>query len=477
MYKVFIVDDESLVITSMKSCVNWEELGFSVIGEANDGISAHEMIIELKPDIVFADIRMPGMSGLELIKKVYDQNQNIFFVIISGYAEFAYVQKALSYGVLGYCLKPFDENEITFLLARAREELEKSKAILEMEFISLIYDTKDFARIQVKSILEMRGLQITQNKGIVAAVSIGLERLIIPVHINHIRLKLGGNRVAYLFQDSWYDDFKQHFQSQRNESVLRVGLSKTCFCDGAITDAIEEACISANQYFMTGKSGIYSYEDYNQKHLNSAFSQLENSIVKKDINLIQNALDMLEAELSKGVYNIKHAFQVYNMFMYSFCILNTDKYECCLYDYEQLARSFGGIHDMFRFLKGLLKEYAGIKLSSLPSSAKSDTFNSIISFVNEHYCEDMSIHIISMKFAVNPNYVSQLFKKQTGATFTEYVTSLRVNLACNLLKTTDLTVAEVADKVGFNDYYYFTRVFKKNVGETPTSFRDKNLMK
>ena len=475
MYSVFFVDDEALVITSLKACVDWASLGFSVMGEANDGISAYEMIISLKPDIVFVDIRMPGMNGLELIKKVYGENPHVLFIIISGYAEFAYVQKALSYGVLGYCLKPFDDDEILFLLAKARDALEKSKTVLEMELIGLIHDAENGSHIRINGILEKMGLKLSEDSGIVVAVSIGPEKLLIPKPMHHLCLKLGGNKIAYLFQDSMRDAFTGFFRDPGKANVSGIGLSRTCFHVDALSDAIEEACISANQYFMTGNGGIFTFAEFDQKQLNAVFSQLESAIGKRDISSIQIALNTLETELSKGVYNIRHAYRAYNLFMYSFCLVNTEKYESYLYDYEQMARSFDGLHDLFRFLKGLLHEYAGVKTGSQPTGPKSDTFSNILSYVNEHFCEDLSVHTISREVAVNPNYVSQLFKRQTGSTFTEYVTNLRVNLACSLLRTTDLTVAEVADKVGFNDYYYFIKVFRKMIGENPSPYRNRNL--
>jgi two-component system response regulator YesN len=476
VYKAFVADDESLIIKSLKASVDWEMLGFEVIGEANDGIEAYELILELKPDIVFADIRMPGMTGLELIKKIGSLFPNTLFVIISGYAEFVYAQKALSYGALGYCLKPFDEIEIACILKRASSILEKLKASLEMELIGLLADTSSNAVKRIKSILDMRGFETSGKQGIAAVVSVGSEGLTIPSDINHIYLKLESERHAYLFPEGSLEKLRIHFSHGKFDCVKGIGFSKLGHPVGSISEAIEEACIAANQYFMTGKNGIYFYEDCDREELNRAFFQLEDTIVKKDVGMIQKALDMIEPILSKGVYNIKHAFQVYNTIMYSFCIMNSEKYERRIYDYKQLACSFDCIHDMFKYLKELLKEYAGVKTDCFPPDSKNETFRGILLYVNEHYCEDISIQTMSRKFAVNPSYVSQLFKKQIGTTFTEYITNLRVNYACNLLKTTGLAVTDVAEKTGFSDYYYFTRVFKKTVGETPTSFRERGYV-
>ncbi|MDF2884704.1 MAG: hypothetical protein K0R54_5274, partial [Clostridiaceae bacterium] len=112
MYKVFIVDDEEFVIKSLIGSISWESLGFEVAGKATNGRVALEQIDSMQVDVVFSDVRMPGINGLELIKEIQRNNPNIIFIIVSGYPEFSYAQKALSYGALGYCLKPFDEPEI-----------------------------------------------------------------------------------------------------------------------------------------------------------------------------------------------------------------------------------------------------------------------------------------------------------------------------------------------------------------------------
>lgn len=472
LYKIFIVDDESLIIKSLKASVDWDKYECEVIGEACDGLEAYELILQLKPDIVFTDIRMPGMSGLELIKKVGELSANILFVVISGYAEFAYAQKALSYGVLGYCLKPFDEMEIYAILEKARSMLEKLKASMEMELMGLIGDTDAAAHERIKSVLDTGGLELSDSKGIAVVVLVGQEELPVPNEITHVRLKIGSSRYAYLLQDSSLEHAGNYLKGIVLEAVKGIGISKVHYSVDAIGEAIEEAYIAANQYFMTGRNGIYTYEDYYQEELVSALHQLENAIIKKEIKTVRKALDMVETILSKGIYNIKHAFQIYNIIMYSFYMMHSERYESHIYDYGQLTHSFNGVHGMFEYLQGLLKEYTGLLSNNLPSDIKNETFRNILLYVNDHYYEDISIQTISREYIMNPSYVSQLFKKQTGATFTEYITNLRLNYACNLLKTTGFTINEVAEKVGFNDYYYFTRVFKKVIGKTPTGYRD-----
>src|SRR5690242_2899850 len=109
MYKVMLVDDEKWIIKSLKTSIDWHAHGFEIIAEASNGFEGLEKIKQLSPDLVFTDIRMPGMDGLELIRQTNELNKGISFIITSGYKEFEYAKKAIQYGALDYCLKPFEE--------------------------------------------------------------------------------------------------------------------------------------------------------------------------------------------------------------------------------------------------------------------------------------------------------------------------------------------------------------------------------
>ncbi len=133
MFKVLIADDETLVIDSLKYGIQWEEYNCQVAGEASDGDEALEKILKIVPDIVFIDIRMPGMSGLDVIQRANEKLGRTQFVVVSGYSEFEYAKKAIDFGVIGYCLKPFDEEEIVRMLKKAIKVVEDGeKALLRM---------------------------------------------------------------------------------------------------------------------------------------------------------------------------------------------------------------------------------------------------------------------------------------------------------------------------------------------------------
>lgn len=118
MLKVVIADDEQRVGLLVRYLIHWEELGLEFAGQCCDGQSAWELIEQIHPDIVITDIRMPVLTGLELVQRTSEKYPQIRFVIISGYRYFEYAQKALKYGVIDYLLKPIDEDELNAILRK-----------------------------------------------------------------------------------------------------------------------------------------------------------------------------------------------------------------------------------------------------------------------------------------------------------------------------------------------------------------------
>jgi len=124
MYNVLLVDDEKYILTSLKASVDWQSQGFEICGEANDAQCAIALIDKLRPDLVVTDIRMPGMNGLEMVNTISQKYPDILFVMISGYADFQYVKKAITLSVVAYWLKPFDTDEINDTLSKCRKILD-----------------------------------------------------------------------------------------------------------------------------------------------------------------------------------------------------------------------------------------------------------------------------------------------------------------------------------------------------------------
>lgn len=358
MYSVFLVDDEELVIKSLIASVDWASHGFIVAGYALCATDALLQIVDISPDVVFTDIRMPGMSGLELIKQLNDRSFPGLKIVISGYAEFALAQKAINYGAFGYCLKPFDETEIITFLKKAETVLQDRTHQREMDFWSM-----------------------------------------------------GTNRDSNIIVPN----------STRKEKGL---------------------------------------------------DQLENAIAQNDWAGVSVALEQLEVFFKKNSLHITDALWAYNQVM-RFIYKNEKEAfaDTLIFSIDQLTGSFTSALDMLTYLQELLADkYRQAGSQHQPGNR---TFMAIRSFIDEHYLEELSIPSLAKQFSVNGNYISQLFKRVTGSTFTEYLTQLRMKHACEILLKTDLPISEVAENSGYTDYFYFSRIFKRTQGITPSAYRNR----
>ena len=170
MYKVFLVDDEELVIKSLIASVDWQAYGFEVAGYALSGSEAFDAIQTIDPNLVLTDIRMPGISGLELIKLLKDASSKALIVVLSGYAEFALAQKAINYGAVGYCLKPFDELEIAGFLKKATTIIKNQKTSTYVDVLECLEIETPEAKEKLKNILIDAGIHLNAVKQMILGV-------------------------------------------------------------------------------------------------------------------------------------------------------------------------------------------------------------------------------------------------------------------------------------------------------------------
>ena len=185
------------------------------------------------------------------------------------------------------------------------------------------------------------------------------------------------------------------------------------------------------------------------------------------VELIKDA----DESFKSGKLNIKHAIIIYNLIMSFIYRLKDEQYEDYIYSFDGLTRLFSNVHEMLFSLRKLLSEKLESPHRVEDHKFMNYTFGLVFKYVNENFHKDISIQSLSEEFNLNGNYISQLFKKETGATFTNYLTKLRIDYACKLLKTTDLPISDIGLRVGYNDYFYFSRVFKKMKGKPPSSYR------
>ena len=168
MYKAMIVDDEPWVVKNLLDSIDWESCGFQIVGTETNSPRALDMIRRLAPDLVLVDIRMPEISGLELMKRCSELQLETLFIVVSGFAEFSYAQKCMSLGGLGYCLKPVEEEEVVPLLRKAKEKLDERYAKDVPSVMDWVVEDTPAAREKLQQWLQ--GKRIDPERGLRAVV-------------------------------------------------------------------------------------------------------------------------------------------------------------------------------------------------------------------------------------------------------------------------------------------------------------------
>jgi len=469
-YRVFIVDDESWVVESLKVSVDWKKYGFEVVGEAYNGLEAMQLMRDLKPDVVFTDIRMPGMSGLELIKKGSELPVLPKFVVVSGYAEFAYAQRALNYGATAYCLKPYDDEEIANLLKKLYKTLNMEHDRSETQLIQLLADNNEDSMEKIKQAFESRGLQMTKGQaaGLMVCTCDGDPFL----SMDTIRTRIGKTKMLYIMAYEQLEAVISELETQMPEGVRGIGVSGKIDEYAMISKELEHATLLSNQYFMTGQAGVYRWNPASRGVLKETFKKIGAAITNQDFTALGQLSDEVSGLLQQEGYTIKDALRLYNVTLSFLYILDEDQQEQMVMGYEQLMDTFENVSEMNAYLRSLSVKLSRRQPEYETRETTNETFMSILQYVHENYRSTITIQSLTQKYYINPNYLSQLFKKEVGETFTSYMTRLRINNACKLLEQTNLRVTEIAEKVGYQDYFYFTRMFKKITGHTPTQFRE-----
>lgn len=465
MYKVFIVDDEELVIKSLKATVDWKECGYEVVGYALSGEEAVEAVKENQPDVIFSDIRMPGMNGLELKKRLNDEGITAKFIIVSGLAEFALAQKAIQNGIFGYCLKPFDEMEIAGYLRRIKRDLDASRLLPEGEILDLIESNTPEASSRLRRELALAGINEPGSDDLRIMLIVRRDRLQLHEKRPHLSVRIGYRKFMYVMADKDAVEWIEQFSTESLHFWKGIGFSKRGIHTAGITQAIQDAELQAYQYFTESENFRWKgqWESTDMKLVLVELTEGNNQAI---IAQLDSLLSMFQSSL----LNIRHALLLYNDCISKLNRNGKESDDLYLYSLDQLADQFEDVRDMIAYLKGLFREEQTEQQQVHIQPGRS-TFSVMLAYINEHFSEDITILGISKRFNLNPNYISQLFRKELDKTFTEYLTGLRMSRASELLKTTSIPINEIADQVGYKDYFYFSKMFKKIIGTPPRTYR------
>jgi two-component system response regulator YesN len=514
MYKVFLVDDERIILDGISQIIEWESIGCTLMGTARNGISAFQEIEEARPDIVISDIKMPGMDGLELVAKVHAFDPTIKFIMLSGFNEFEYAQTAMKYGVKHYLLKPCNELKIMSALSEVIEVIVQDetqahfidnmkqglqkvlphvKSQLLKEFVTnKTYGKRDWEAYRKLIDFEFEDrkvrLILIQLEGkfdfehMFAVKNIAEEVLGIPVLSTTI-----GEHVLILLEDitsveliqSKLETIRGTFL-QYYKMDLTVALSDTD-CISKARKLYKETLECLSHRFYLGEGSLIMKRDI------TLASDVQNS---KDFTFDEEQFCMhVKTGRSEAVATDLNEFFL-NLAEQRLDIHTTKSYVIQLFlsairlcDADRMDTYMRRISDlMVMSTLSALKDFMDSAIEEITMhfyELNKDKHYAIVEQVKEIIQYNLSSSELSLNWVasevlyMNADYLGKLFKKETGEKFTNYLTRLRVDRAIELLQlNSDIKIFELADQIGFGDNpQYFSQVFKKQTGCTPSEYK------
>lgn len=533
MYKLLIVDDEPLVQIGIKSIINWSEFGIDICGTAVNGKQAFEYIGEYMPEIVITDIRMPIMNGLELIKNCRELYGKFpLFIILTSYEDFNLIKEAVKYDIIDYLVK------LELTAESLREVLQKALIILEEQksttslgksetalkafhdkfFISLLHNLfRSYDEFQEEA--TALSLDFIAKNYAVSLCNIIPEQVDTLNPKKSMDLYFSAMEMLQNIVSKYVTCYCTSLDTKHFCIIFLLPSTNEEECNALIKEALTSACNMIHNYFnvwiLSSVGRQYeeplqiadSYE--NARQINT-YVTLEKKLLMYD-TLMQSTskIDTNIFNLSLFKASIRKAFEEYDAVAFSETIseiidlfrMHPTKYiqaldAACnilylsvslLTDGETIINNIfssypDGYHSIYlqTTMDQLLSwlEFFQVNLckhlQSHHKSSKEELVDNIIDYINSHIDEKLTLNETASEFGITPNYLSLIFKKESNVGFSEYITNRKISKAKLMMASGNYKIYEIADQLGFENAFYFSKVFKKVEGCSPRDYLQAN---
>lgn len=415
MYKLLIVDDDEIMRRGLQRNIRWADYGFELTPAASDGVEGLEIVDQYKPDIVLSDIRMPFMDGLEMAEKILDRYPHVKVILLTGYEDFQYAMKAVNIRVSQYILKHAEREEIVQAVVNARDELEKLKSA----------ETEK----QRNNSLTLSRLLQDAMMGLVDGDE--LER-----ELNALGVQLRSQNFCVSVIS--VDDYRAAFKDDKAENLEQVIVTMVKLCEESFSQ-FDGVLAFAN--FNNRVQVVYTppeEDDNGRKSIFDTLQQIKSEIEKR-----------LDLQITVSVGNVYAGFGKMNQ------------------SYRE-AMSVDSMKDILG--RGGMTSIGDVRDSE---KSNSELLKQIVHCVDQNYSnENFTLNDIAAIVHVSPTYISTIFKKYKGINFKDYLIDIRIKKAIELFTNTDLKIYQVSEKVGYSNPQYFSVLFKKTTGYSPTEFKE-----
>ncbi len=513
MLNVLLVDDNINILEGLSVLIDWETMGFCVSHKSQTAADALEYMENEHIDVVVSDIKMPGMSGIEMIERIKQTKKDVKFILVSGYSEFDYAKWAIDYDISGYLLKPIDEEELIKNLNKIKHEIEKRKeedaGLLKfyvrramegdvscIEQIQQLWKCSEIRYLKVKPDVGFDVICRNDNAGKDAAAKIynALTAQFKEEYCVYIAKK-SLEEVELLVSDETYNGSIRSFVKSVFDLLdANCDISAPLIFAGKPVDKMANIYASVETVRMLEDCAFYEenkkkfiYEDYENvefcdvltdvaatDRIVNAVKKLNESELLDEVNAFFEAVREAHVKVDSVIMYInKIIFDVCNVISRSGDDVGKYLYRCTTLKKD--------LHPNFGKAKAFLTENL-IELQHCIYESQRKNAQGIVAYIiddiDTNYSDvNLRLQMYASKYYVNASHLGKIFKERVGTSFNSYLLKVRIEKAKELLRSTDMKIYETAEKVGFSDPNYFSVKFLQVEGITPAKYKAKNAVK
>ncbi|WP_164775608.1 response regulator transcription factor [Paenibacillus glycanilyticus] len=525
MFKVMVVDDEPWGRKSVGKMIDELQLDVEVVAEARNGAEALELIPVSKPHIIVTDMNMPVMNGQQFLEQLYHRYNHIKVVVISGHSQFEYMKAAVAYQACEYVLKPVSHADLKDAMVKAIQASRSHMSVEQRQQFA-----SEMRKLRTETFLQnVTGRRIVGNADIVSQAAelltsppIGRYRLAVCMFRRFRELsetKFNGNADLLMFSiENMMNELTSGaplyvFKSDDRQRLCLL-LSEPAMDGGTVRELLlpfhETTSRMLQLYAVVGLSDPRERLDQLPEAFEEASERLYDSPLRGSEFVVKAAdtprelrergemLGGFDAKLLQQAIVGGQTASVRRMlgeFARKAEISESLSIRSAQKELRKLGAAAGNEWPAIAAASLLLSDQRAIDsvmtLSALHAyvaelsaaieahiharAASNDAANpmsEIVAYLDGHYFEDVGLIDMATRYHMDPSYLSRQFKAATGENFIEYVTRKRMEKACELLRESDHKVSDIAELVGYENQRYFSQVFKKFTGQTPSEFRE-----
>lgn len=517
MFNILVTDDEQIVIDSLSFIINKNFSGVAKVHTALSGTEALEIVTKENIDILFMDINMPGLTGLETANCITKLKPNIIIIILSAFDRFQYAQEAMNLGAYKYITKPVNRNVVIETIRGAMDLVDKNKGkqnaneellkkldmvspMVENDFIyACIFNTEK--SLDLNSYLEY--FNLSENPWVFCCLEIpninseNQHTTYMKIHdlLNSEHRCLVSsfmmNRIVIYYPIFSTSPDESEIQQQikkiyttlsYNISVgIRIGVSKITFDTQELQSSYHEALSAFNKVDSNGGIIFYGSEKAEIIETKNNTPEFKNQIINKlmlcDSNGVNSFLELYLSELFSGSLPIDRIKN--SLFELLSTAVNSTRNQIKDFNSDNFNNAFSflsrenNLTMLKDFVQKILIECIN-SLLSIKGQEDNPLIKKVCEYIDSHLAEEISLEQMSDYVNVSSFYLSKLFREETGITFMNFLTDKRLEKARALLTETDLSIKEITAETGYNDQNYFSRIFKNKFGLSPKEYRQLN---